>query len=163
LARLDAHPRLLLEQARLAGRRAALELEQANATSDIQVSGGLRYLREGSDAALVAGISVPLPVRHRNQGAIRSARQLLAGAGYDAARAAGELRAELTAAAHELAAAHAAALELRREALPAAEAAVALLHRARDAGQAAQFEILEAERARHGLRRELLDQEAAFA
>jgi cobalt-zinc-cadmium efflux system outer membrane protein len=163
LDRINTHPRLTLEQARVDGRRAALELEQANATPDINVAGGLRYFREGADAALVAGVSLPLPMRHRNQGAIRAARQVLAGAEFDATAAARELKAELAAAAHELAAAHAAAIQLRREALPAAEEAAALMHRAHAAAQATPLEVFEAERSRHALRRELLDQEAAFA
>ncbi len=163
LARLETHPRFLLEQARVAGRRAALDLEQANASQDISVAAGLRYFREGSDAALVAGLSLPLPVRHRNQASIRAARQTLAGAEFEAAALTRELQAELTTLAQEIAAAHDAALRLRRDALPAADEAAALLQRAYAAGQASQFEVLEAEGARHALRRELLAQEAAYA
>ena len=82
--------------------------------------------------------------------------------GRDAA-ALRELQTELSVATQELAAAHAATLQLRREALPAAGEAAALLLRAHAAGQATQFEVLESERSRNDLRRELLDQETAFA
>lgn len=163
LARLEAHPRLALERARLGSRRATVDLEQANATPDISVAGGLRYLRGSSDAALVAGVSIPLPARHRNQAAIRAARRTLAGAEFEAAAAKRELQAELTTLAQELAAAHFAATQLRDDALPAATESAALLRRAYAAGQATQFEVLEADRAHHTLRRDLLDQETAYA
>ncbi|MBS0492242.1 MAG: TolC family protein, partial [Proteobacteria bacterium] len=163
LARLEVHPRLVLERARIASRRANVDLEQANATQDISVAGGLRYLRGSSDAALVAGVSIPLPARHRNQAAIRAARQTLAGAEFEAAATRRELQTDLTTFAQELAAAHLAASQLRDHALPAAAEAAALLRRAYAAGQATQFEVLEAERAHNSLRRDLLDQEAAYA
>jgi cobalt-zinc-cadmium efflux system outer membrane protein len=162
-AQLAAHPRVALEQARLAGHRAAIDLAQANATPDIDVAAGVRYLNENSDAALVAGFSVPLPVRHRNQAGIRAAQQSLATAEYEAGAASRELRAGFSAAWQDLVAAHAAARQLRDLALPAATKSTTLLRRARDASQASQSEIFEAERIEGNLRRELLDQEAAFA
>jgi cobalt-zinc-cadmium efflux system outer membrane protein len=162
-AQSDHLPQLRLTATRAEAARARAGLEQANATPNFTVSGGLRYLREDSDAALVAGFSVPLPVRHRNQGAVRAARQEVAAAEHETAAVARELRREAALAARELAATHAAALRLRREVLPAAEEAASLLHRAYAAGQATQLEVLEAERTHREVHRELLDQEAAFA
>lgn len=163
LARLEQHPRLRLEQTRVAGKQAALELEQANATPDVNLVGGVRHLRATSDVGLVAGLSVPLPVRHRNQAAIRAARQTVAGAEFEAAAALRDLRAQFTRAWHTLAAAHTAARQVRDEALPASEESAALLRRAYAVGEAAQFEVLDAERVRAALRRELLELEAAYA
>lgn len=162
-ARLEQHPRLALEAARVSGRRASIELEQANATTDVGLSGGVRYLRESSDAALVAAVSVPLPVRHRNQAGIRAAQQALASAEFEATAAIRDLRTAFSTAWQELVAAHTAARQLRDHALPAAANATILLRRARDVGQASQFEVLEAERVEGALRRELLDHEAAYA
>lgn len=163
LALLDSHPQLRLAEARVGTARARAQLAQANATPDVRLTGGLRYLRENSEAALVAGLSVPLPVRHRNQGALRAARQELTGAEHETAAVARELRTEVATAVQELTAAHAAALRLRREVLPAAEEAAALLRRAYAAGQATQLEVLDAERVHREVHRELLDQEAAYA
>jgi outer membrane protein, heavy metal efflux system len=162
-ARLGQHPLLALEQARLASHRAAIDLEQANAASDVDVSGGVRYLNASSDAALVAAIAVPLPIRHRNQAGIRAAQQALASAEYEAGASARELRARFAAAWQDLVAAYTAAPQLREQALPAADNATVVLRRARAAGQASQFEVLETERLHGNLRRDLLDQEAAFA
>lgn len=163
VAQPDAQPQLRLATTRTQAARARAALEQANAIQDFRVSGGLRYLRENSDAALVAGISVPLPVRHRNQGAVRAARQELVAAEHEAAAVARELRREAVRTARELTTLHATALRLRREVLPAAEEAAALLHRAYAAGQATQLEVLDGERAHREIHRGLLDQEAAFA
>src|SRR5688572_7272457 len=48
-ARLAQNPRVALEQARLASHRAAVALEQANATPNVDVAGGVRYLNASSD------------------------------------------------------------------------------------------------------------------
>ncbi|HTO03142.1 MAG TPA: TolC family protein, partial [Opitutus sp.] len=57
-ARLATHPRLKMQSAIIAGRRAALTLEQAQAAQDVTAGGGVRFLREGSEVALVAAVSV---------------------------------------------------------------------------------------------------------
>jgi cobalt-zinc-cadmium efflux system outer membrane protein len=160
---LGEHPRLAWQQAVVESRRAALELERARATEDIKVGGGVRFLREGSDAALVAGVSLPLPVRNRNQGNIRAARETLAGAEQTTRAIEAELRAELTAAWQAVAAAHTFALTLRRDALPAAEEAHAIVLRAYQQGQLPMIDVLDAQRELVALRRQLVEAEGAFA
>jgi outer membrane protein, heavy metal efflux system len=163
LVKLAEHPRLVLQQSVIAGRRASLELEQAQAVQDVTVGGGLRFLREGTDAAFVAGVTVPLPVHNRNQGNIRAAREYLTGAELAVRAVEVELRAAFTAAWQDLTAAHTAAQNLRREALPATEEAYATVRHAYDQGQLPLIDVLDAQRALVGLRRELLDAEAAYA
>jgi outer membrane protein, heavy metal efflux system len=160
---LGEHPRIAWQQAVVESRRAALDLERARATEDIKVGGGVRFLREGSDAALVAGVSLPLPVRHRNQGNIRAARETLAGAEQTTRAIEAELRAELTAAWHAVAAAHTAALTLRRDVLPAAEEAHAIVLRAYQQGQLPMIDVLDAQRELVALRRQQVDAEGDFA
>jgi cobalt-zinc-cadmium efflux system outer membrane protein len=163
LAKLAINPRLDLQQAVIAGRRAALQLEQAQATQDVTVGGGVRFLREGSDAAFVAGVSVPIPFRNKNQGNIRAARETLAGAEQSVRVVEVELRVAFTAAWQDLAAAHTAAQNLRREALPATEEAYTAVRSAYEQGQLPLIDVLDAQRALVALRRELLDAEAAYA
>lgn len=163
LARLASHPRLDLQQSHVAGRRAALELEQAQAVQDVTVGGGVRFLRDGSDAAFVAGVSVPLPTRHRNRGNIRAARETLAGAELGAGAVEAELRAAFAAAWQDLASSHAAALILRRQALPATEEAHRAVRHAYEQGQLPLIDVLDAQRALAALRRELLEAESACA
>lgn len=162
-ARLAAHPRLEWQQSLIAGRRAALELEQAHAVPDVTVGGGVRFLREGTDAAFVAGVSVPLPTRNRNRGSIRAARETLAGAEQGVRAMEVELRAAFTAAWLDLSAAHQAAQHLRRQALPATEEAYRAVRRAYDQAQLPLIDVLDAQRALVAIRREMLDTELAYA
>ena len=163
LAHLARHPKLELQRAVIATRRAGVEVEQSRAVQDITVAGGIRFLRESRDAGLVAGVSMPLPTRNQNQGGIRAARENLAGAEQALRATEIELRATFTAAWEELKAAHATATALRREALPVMEEAHALVRRAYEQGQLAIIDVQEAQRALAGVRREILDAELAYA
>ncbi len=62
--------RKFLTEERLA--HTSLELERARARRPIEYQVGVRHLRSTSDLALVAGISVPLTWRNRNEGNIRA-------------------------------------------------------------------------------------------
>jgi cobalt-zinc-cadmium efflux system outer membrane protein len=159
---LPGHPHVQWHASMIARRRAALELEQAHAVQDFSVGGGLRFLREGSDAALVAGVSIPLPVRNRNQGAIRAARERLAGAEQTARAAEAELEAAYSGAWQELAVAHAAAHRLKRQLLPPTESAARAVEHAFAQGQLPLVDVLEAQRALVAVQREILDAELAY-
>jgi len=58
--------------------RAALELEKANASSDIKLGGGIQYFDDGDDSAFILGLSIPMPLFDRNQGNIQEAMYMLA-------------------------------------------------------------------------------------
>ncbi len=51
----------------------ALKLQKAQAIPDISAGLGVRHENESDDTALVAAISIPLPLFNRNQGAVRAA------------------------------------------------------------------------------------------
>ncbi len=161
-AGIGAHPRLKLQQAIIASRRSSLELEQAEASSDITVGAGVRYLRNGSDAGLVAGFSIPLSFRNRNQGNIRAARETLTGAEQSVAAVKNRLHAEFNAAWQDLTAAHTAVQTLRRDALPATKEAHAFVQRAYSEGQLPLIDVLDAQRALISLQSELLEAETAY-
>jgi cobalt-zinc-cadmium efflux system outer membrane protein len=162
-AQLGTHPRLGLQSALVAGRRAALTLSEAQDAADITAGGGVRFLREGSDAALVAALSVPFPTRNRNRGNIRAARETLAGAEASVRAIEAELNASFTTAWQELVSAHSAAETLRRDALPPTEEAYAEVRRAYDSGELALTEVLDAQRALIAIRREMLAAESDYA
>ena len=162
-ARLAHHPRLDQQAALIAGRRAALDLAQAQTSADVTASGGVRFLRDGTDAAFVAGLSVPLASRQQHRGNIRAARETLAGAEQAVAGVESELRLAFNAAWQDFAAAHALAQKLRREALPATEAAHAAVRRAYTAGPIPLTDVLDAQRALVDLRREILAAETDCA
>ncbi|MCX6936944.1 MAG: TolC family protein [Verrucomicrobia bacterium] len=162
LTKLSRHPRIEYQQAIIASRRAALDLERAQAAQDVTASGGVRFLREGSDAAFVAGVSIPLPVRNQNQGNIRAARATLAGAEQSVRAVELELRVALGAAWRDLQVAHTAAKNLRGDALPATEEAHASVRLAYEAGQLPLIDVLDAQRELAALRREILDADTDF-
>ncbi len=70
LAQADAD----LREAAVARASAGVVLEQSRATQDYTLGGGVRFLRETNDVALVAGISIPLGRFDRNQGNIERAQ-----------------------------------------------------------------------------------------
>lgn len=70
LAQADADVR----DAAIARASAEVVLEQSLATQDYTLGGGLRFMRETNDVALVAGISIPLGRFDRNQGNIERAQ-----------------------------------------------------------------------------------------
>lgn len=160
-ARLAAHPRLARHAAAVAAHRAALALEHTRSVPDVTASGGLRFVRDGSDAGFVAGLSVPLPGRTRNAGSLRAAREALAGAEAAARAAEAELHAQFSAAVLDLRAARAIALALRRDALPPAADALAAVRRGFEAGQLPLLDVLDAQRALAAVRREIADADAA--
>lgn len=162
-APLSSHPRLALHTALIASQRASLALAQAQASADVTASGGVRFLREGTDAAFVAGVSVPLPGPNKNQGNIRAGRETLAAAEHTARALESELQASFSAAWQELAAAHTLAQQLRRDALPPAEEASTAARRAYEAGSIPLTDVLDVHRALLAIRREILDAESDYA
>ncbi len=163
LAKLSAHPRYELQQAAISSRRASLQLAQSQTVQDVTVAGGVRFLRENSDAGFVAGVSVPIPFRGQNQGNIRAARETLAGAEQSVRALDAELRTAFTAAWQDLATARTIARDLRADALPATEEALAVVRRAYAQGELPLLDVFEAQRAHAVLRREILDADIAAA
>ncbi len=159
--KLSEHPRMAQIRAAATGRRAALRLEQARATADVTVGAGVRFLRDGSDAGLVAGLSVPLPFANANAGNIRAARETLAGAEESVRALEVELRLAGSAAWGE----HGAALEiartLREEAMPATNEALAAISAGQARGEVSRFELFEMQRAHAALAREIFEADVA--
>lgn len=62
-------------------RQRALELADAQGVPDVKLSGGVRQFAETDDVGLVIGLSVPIPLFNRNQGAIAAAQSRLTAAG----------------------------------------------------------------------------------
>jgi len=73
MERLSRNPDLKKWELEKNGRDAALAEERSLAIPDVTLSGGFRHLEETSENTFVVGVSVPLPVFNRNQGAIREA------------------------------------------------------------------------------------------
>lgn len=160
---LADHPRLTLQQAVIASERANLDLQHARNTSDLTVSGGVRFHREGNDAAFVAGISMPLPSRNLNRGNIRAARADVSQAERTVRTIEVDLRLAFDTTWQKLQSAHTAARSLRRDALAALLEARELIESAYKKGQLPFIDVLTAQQQIAELQHDILEQESAFA
>ncbi len=141
VARLDDNPNVAryLSERRL--REAELRLAEAEARPDWVLDAGVRRFEQPDEHALIAGITIPLTLRNRNQGRIAEARARLALA--DADRVATRVRVEtqLFALYQELRHSLHRAATLRDDVLPRVEQALADTERAYAAGRYGYFEL----------------------
>ncbi len=75
LSLLSDHPEMEKARNEIRAQESFYDLQQSNATPDFEIAAGVRYLSEVDDGAFVVGFSIPLPLRNRNQGAIRAAKE----------------------------------------------------------------------------------------
>jgi cobalt-zinc-cadmium efflux system outer membrane protein len=155
-ARLAASPSLALWQAELARRHARRAGAQSQRIPDLTVFAGPRRLSGPEDTALVAGVSLPLPLWNRNRGAIEESE-------HRVSKLAAEQRSARVLVATDLATARVAlvaAVEeshlLRTRVLPGIQNAVDVMRRGYEQGRFAQIEVLDAERARVAAREQYL-------
>ncbi|MBI5368010.1 MAG: TolC family protein [Planctomycetes bacterium] len=149
-ARLAQNPTLLRLAASVTLRKAAVEAAAAAAVPDVTADAGwTRYLvRDGSDVdTLLLGLSVPLPLFDRNQGAIQGAR-------YEISRSREELRAaevrvglELIQSHRMLSTAYSEVVALRATVLPAAESAFDAVSDGYRLGKFGLLDVLDSQRA----------------
>lgn len=128
-------------------RRAVLELERAKRIPDVAPWVGPRYYSVGGDVGFLAGVSVPLPLFNRNQGAIREARYRVAQA--EDARKAAALQAHksLLAAYQDLSVAFVEATALQSDVLPLAQKAYEATNERYLQGMFGFVDVLDAQRA----------------
>ena len=134
-ARIDANPDIarFLTEKRL--RETELELAEAEARPNWRVDAGVRRLELSDDHAFVAGITIPLATRNRNQGRIAEARARLAMTDADGVAARLEIETRLFALHQELQHSLHRAATLRDDVLPRVERALADTERAYTAGR----------------------------
>ncbi|MBB4659111.1 TolC family protein [Parvularcula dongshanensis] len=122
-ARLTDHPQRRIADATAEARAAEHRAARAEAYPDVTASVGVRRFEADGTEALVAGLSVPLPLFDRNQGNRRAGRARAAGSAYEAEIAARRLVARAGQAVALAERAERRRRTLVEEALPAAEAA----------------------------------------
>lgn len=147
-------------------RRARLDVEQAQAAydlartqriPDLTVSLGAKRSQEIGRSQAVIGVSLPLPLFDRNQGAQREALKRRQAAEQRAEAELQRLRAEVLAAADELRARADEVQALRREVLPGAREAYTAASRGFELGKFGFLDVLDAQRTWLQARTQLLD------
>lgn len=127
-------------------RSAALELEKAKAIPDVTVSAGWQRFSDNGDNAAIVGISIPLPLFDRNQGAILEARRKQAKARQESRAAELKAHAALADSYQSLASSFATATGLKDQVLPAAQLAFHTVQEGFREGKFGFLEVLDAER-----------------
>lgn len=146
LAQLDGAPAMRHARLQVDHRQALARVEQSRRVPDVNLIVGAQ--REGPDARnrAVLGLSVPLPLFNRNDGAVRDALRRVDKARdeQDAERA--RLRAELAQAHARLTAALAECALVSTEILPGAEDAQRAANRGFELGKFGLIDVLDAQR-----------------
>lgn len=145
-------------------RAAALELEQARSSPDLELFGGGRYFNEGDgEAAFVMGVELPWTLFNKNAGNIRSARARLRGVDHEQAAAERDLTVRLSAAWRTLSSAHADVRALEQDLLPAAEQTLAETEAGYQRGQFTLLSVLDSRQALFGIREAWLESMNRYA
>jgi cobalt-zinc-cadmium efflux system outer membrane protein len=146
----------------IASRQAEVELARAEAVPDLTAGLGYRWFNETDDSALVAGVSIPLPVFDRRQGDILAGRFGVAAARNQQRAVELEVEAAVAAAYARLANAYDEALALRDTAIPPATEAYNDIRQAFDRGNLGFLDVLEAERTLIDLREQYVNALAEY-
>jgi cobalt-zinc-cadmium efflux system outer membrane protein len=156
-AQIEQNPDLARWATETEQRRAGLELARATALPDLTVGLGLRNDQASDDYALVAGISIPLPVFDRNQGGVAAARAALSKARQEQRSVRSQALAALAASGRDLVSAHAEGLTLKEQILPAAASAFEAATLGYQAGKFGFLEVLDAQRTLFEVRGQYLE------
>jgi len=143
---LARNPDLRRWDREVARREAAVALEDARRIPDVTAGIGPRWLESSDDTAIVAAVSVPIPVFDRNQGARAAARSDLRKAEYERRAVHARLSADLASAYQELAARFDEEESLRNEILPRAKDAFEQVRRGYTQGLFRNVDVLDAQR-----------------
>ncbi len=127
-------------------REAALKLEKANAIPDPFISGGYRHISEKDDNAFVVGLSIPIPIINRNQGAISAAARRLNKAVEERHNAEVVVNVALARAYETLSASYQEVILLKDDVLPQAESAYESIFEGYREGKFALLDVLDAQR-----------------
>ncbi|HKT16304.1 MAG TPA: TolC family protein [Allosphingosinicella sp.] len=138
---------------------ARIDLEEAQRVPDLTLRAGVRGFAEGRDVALVGGVSLPIPIRNRNTGAIDAARAELLAAEARLMQVRRDTNREERDAQTLLEAADARLAALGGAGLSQAEEAVRLARLGYAAGKFSLLEMLDAETALNAARAALIDAE----
>lgn len=140
------NPDLKLAAAAVDSRGAALSLELASRKPDLTFNAGFRRLSLENQDVWVAGVSIPLPIFDKRQGAIAEARVRLNQSRSAEQALERRLRAELTEARHDHEIALLEAKSLSENALPAAKEAAAAVEEGYRLGKFDFLNVLDAQR-----------------
>ena len=157
LAKLGAHPSIARWDAETAKRHATVLKEKANGTGDVTVGVGTRWLNGPDEAALVGRVSIPIPLRNKNEGTIREAQAMEAKAAAERRAAELLLGAEIREAYGKLVIAQNTAQTLDDTVLTSAQRNVDAVNEGYATGKFSYLDVLESRRTLNEARTQHLD------
>ncbi|MGQ0658901.1 MAG: TolC family protein [Chromatiales bacterium] len=143
-------------------RRGNLDLAQTQRIPDVTVNGGVRQFAETDDVALVVGLSVPLPLFNRNQGAVQEAQSRLTAADLEQRATRLKLLSAVNERYQALAAANAEVAVLGEQVLPVAQRTFEATTVGYREGKFGYLEVLDAQRTLFEARGQFLDALARY-
>lgn len=143
---LSENPDIARWASEMEQREAKIKLEQANAIPDPFVSGGYRHISERNDNAFVVGLSIPIPILNRNQGAISEAQRRLKKAIEEQKNAEVIVNRALASTYETLSSSYQEVVLLKDNVLPEAESAYELIFEGYREGKFALLDVLVAQR-----------------
>ncbi len=144
--RVTQNPNIVRWAAEIAHRSAAIQLERSRRVPDLSIDGGMKHLSKSGDVTFILGLSLPLPLFDRNQGAIREAEYNLAKAFEEQKSAEVTVRTALATAYSALSAVAATVSSLKNEVLPSAQGTFDAVTEGYRIGKFDFLEMLDAQR-----------------
>jgi cobalt-zinc-cadmium efflux system outer membrane protein len=126
--------------------RAGVDLEEANGIPDLTVKLGAKYHNDVDDTAFVVGLSIPIPIFDRNQGAALEARERLSKSKEESRAVWVRVVNRLAETYHDLSRAHMEATDLAGQVVPGAEAAFKASEEGFREGKFDYLDLLDAQR-----------------
>lgn len=157
LASSSANPLLREANARIDARVSERDLERANRFPDVTLSVGQRQYEKAGESAWQVGVSLPIPLFNRNQGAILAAEARLIESQALAANSRYALREEVTTLYAQVQALAEHLQRLQQRVLPASESAFSAVNKGYRFGKFGLLDVLDAQRSHVDTRFEFLD------
>jgi cobalt-zinc-cadmium efflux system outer membrane protein len=145
-ALLAQAPAMQVAQAELAQRQALAQVELSRRAPDVALTVGSKRSEELGRTQAVFGVSLPLPLFDRNQGAVLASARRVDQARDGVTATASRLEAELVQAREEYASARAQAMALQGEILPGAQSAYEATSTGFEYGKFGFLDVLDAQR-----------------
>lgn len=159
---LDQNPNIARWADEMNRREATLALEKARRIPNLSVGGGIRRFEETDDSAVVASVSIALPLFDRNRGSLDAANARIAKGQYEREIASAELTRSFVDAYGKLRAAEAKLRSLDEKVLPAAIASYQASEQGFREGKYDLLNVLDAQRSLIETRLNIINTQAEF-
>ena len=162
LESLAQNPDIARWDTELKHRNAALEVEKSKAIGDLTVFAGSQQFRETDDAAFVFGITIPLPLFDRNQGAISEAKSRASKAHYQSQAENVRVKTAISQAYQQLMQSFEQAKTLETKIIPGAQSVFDAAQEGYKYGKFSHLEMLDAQRTLFEVKQQYIETLASY-